>query len=189
LKNLVSELFELSRLEAREKKPSPEAFSIAELVQDIQQKNLVIAEPKNISLKLEFQPDLPLVYADIGMMEKVLQNLLDNAVKFTDEHGTVTITMQRDGNCVVIGLSDTGTGISKDELPHIFDRYQQADRGEKDDNRGLGLGLAIVKKILEVHGIDIEVQSKEGVGTTFTFRVPVYEAGYKKEAEKKLVNK
>ncbi len=189
LKNLVSELFELSRLEAREKKPQPESFSIAELVQDIQQKNLVIAKPLNIGLKLEFSPELPLVYADIGMMEKVLQNLLDNAIKFTGENGTVTISMEQEDNCVVINVSDTGSGISEDELPHIFNRYQQADRGEVEDSRGLGLGLAIVKKILEVHDIQIDVQSREGVGTTFTFKVPVYEAAIKEQSELKVAGK
>lgn len=186
LKNLVSELFELSRLEAREKNPNPESFSIAELVQDIQQKNLVIAEAKNIGLKLEFPSELPFVYADIGMMEKVLQNLLDNAIKFTQDNGTITISMQPEKKHIVICVSDTGKGISEDELPHIFDRYQQADRSDYDDNIGLGLGLAIVKKILEVHDIQIDVQSNEGKGTSFIYRVPVYESQHVKDTEIKV---
>lgn len=183
LKNLVSELFELSRLEAREKKPNPESFSIAELVQDIQQKNLVIAEAKKIVLKLEFSPDLPFVYADIGMMEKVLQNLLDNAIKFTQDDGTITISMQPEKDFIIVCVSDTGKGISKEELPNIFDRYQQTDRGNIDENTGLGLGLAIVKKMLEVHDIKIDVQSNEGVGTSFIYRVPVYESQLVKESK------
>ena len=93
LKNLVSELFELSKLEARETKPNPEPFSLAELVQDIQQKNNVIAEQKNIELSVNFPYDLPLVYADIAMMERAIQNLLDNALKFTSENGKVLITL------------------------------------------------------------------------------------------------
>ncbi len=80
-------------LEARETNPSPEAFSLAELVQDIQQKNTVIAEQKNIELSVKFPYDLPMVYADIGMMEKVIQNLLDNAIKFTSENGKVLIKL------------------------------------------------------------------------------------------------
>lgn len=183
LKNLVSELFELSRLEAREKKPNPESFSIAELVQDIQQKNLVIAEAKKIVLKLEFPPDLPFVYADIGMMEKVLQNLLDNAIKFTQDDGTITISMQPEKDFIIVCVSDTGKGISKEELPNIFDRYQQTDRGNIDENTGLGLGLAIVKKMLEVYDIKIDVQSNEGVGTSFIYRVPVYESQLVKESK------
>jgi len=172
LKNLVSELFELSKLEARETKPKPEPFSIAELIQDIQQKNIVIAEQKNIKLTLDFPYDLPMAYADIGMMEKVLQNLLDNAVKFTPEGGEVIINLTPEKNNVIVNVRDNGTGIGSKDLPHIFDRYQRAERSGIETD-GLGLGLAIVKKILEVHNIPIDVKSVEGKGTEFSFKVPI----------------
>ena len=176
LKNLVEELFELSKLEARESKPNPEPFPIAELVQDVQQKNLIIAEQKKIDLSLKFSYDLPLVYADIRMMEKVLQNLLDNAIKFTPDGGTITIGLEPQKTNLLVSVNDSGTGISSDDLPHIFDRYQKAERTKLKENEGLGLGLAIVKKILEVHNISISVQSNEGKGTTFSFSVPIYRA-------------
>jgi signal transduction histidine kinase len=174
LKNLVEELFELSKLEARETIPNPEPFSIAELVQDVQQKNLIIAEPKKIDLSLEFPYDLPLVYADIGMMEKVLQNLLDNAIKFTPEGGNITINLSPQKEEIFLSVKDTGTGIASKDLPHIFDRYQKAERTNTHDDVGLGLGLAIVKKILEVHNISIDVKSTEGKGTVFSFNIPIY---------------
>ena len=174
LKNLVEELFELSKLEARETVPNPEPFSIAELVQDIQQKNLIIAEPKKIDLSLEFPFDLPLVYGDIGMMEKVLQNLLDNAIKFTPENGNITISLFPQKEEIFLSVKDTGAGISSKDLPHIFDRYQKAERTNMQDNAGLGLGLAIVKKILEVHNISIDVESAKGEGTAFSFEIPIY---------------
>jgi len=185
LKNLVEELFELSKLEARETVPNPEPFSIAELVQDVQQKNLIIAEPKKIDLSLKFSYDLPLVYADIGMMEKVLQNLLDNAIKFTPEGGNITISLSPQDEEILLSVKDTGAGINSKDLSHIFDRYQKAERTNMHDNVGLGLGLAIVKKILEVHNIAIDVKSAEGKGTSFSFKIPIYKGKpvLSKEAE------
>ena len=176
LKKLVEELFELSKLEARETKPKPEAFSIAELVQDVQQKNLLIAESKKIELLLKFPYDLPLVYADIGMIEKVLQNLIDNAIKFTPERGKINLQLKLQKEEVLVSVSDTGVGINSKELPNIFDRYNQGKRTQSKEKQGLGLGLAIVKKILEVHNLDIQVESMEGKGTSFYFKIPVYKS-------------
>ncbi len=181
LKKLVEELFELSKLEARETRPNPEAFSIAELSQDIQQKNQIIAESKNLDLRLNFPYDLPLVYADIGMMEKVLQNLLDNAFKFTPPGGSVTVRLQNTNDKVIAYVKDSGSGIKKDEMKYIFDRYHKGTG--KSSAEGLGLGLAIVKKILEVHNISINVESQEGEGTTFSFEIPVYKGKSRKEKQ------
>ncbi len=183
LRNLVEELFELSKLEARESKANPEPFSIAELVQDIQQKNLITAESKNIDLSLKFPYDLPLVNADIGMMEKVLQNLLDNALKFTPDGGNITIRLTPEKNFIFVSIKDDGQGISQDALPHIFERYQKAERTNLSDNEGLGLGLAIVKKILEVHEIAINVESDKEKGTVFSFKVPIYRTKQTIDAE------
>ena len=183
LKNLVAELFELSKLEARETKPNPEPFSLAELVQDIQQKNNVIAERKNIKLSVNFPYDLPLVYADIAMMERVIQNLLDNALKFTSENGNVSIKLSPQAEEILVEIKDSGQGISNEAIPHIFDRYERNQRSTKKENEGLGLGLAIVKRILEVHKIEINVKSAEGKGTVFSFNIPVYKSGYKVSME------
>lgn len=183
LKNLVAELFELSKLEARETKPNPEPFSLAELVQDIQQKNNVIAEQKNIKLSVNFPYDLPLVYADIAMMERAIQNLLDNALKFTSENGKVLIKLSPQVDEILVEIQDTGRGINENDLPHIFDRYQRNHRSAQKVNEGLGLGLAIVKRILEVHEMEINVSSKEGKGTIFSFRIPVYKSTSKSEKE------
>jgi len=186
LKNLVSELFELSKLEARETKPNPEPFSLAELVQDIQQKNTVIAEQKNIELSVKFPYDLPMVYADIGMMEKVIQNLLDNAIKFTSDNGKVSIILSPKADEILVEIQDTGLGIAEIELPHIFDRYQRNQRSVQKENEGLGLGLAIVKRILEVHNMEINVESSEGKGTIFSFYIPAYKSGSRTKKEVQL---
>ncbi len=174
LKKLVEELFELSKLEAKEKVPKPEAFSIAELIEDIKQKNEVIANKKNITLSSKFNNTIPFVYADIGMMERIIQNLLDNAIKFTSENGNIILSLHNEGDFVEVKITDSGSGISSEELPNIFDRYHKEKRVEKDSSKGLGLGLAIVKKMLEVHNLQIYVESKLQKGTSFIFKVPVY---------------
>jgi len=186
LRKLVEELFELSKLEAREKKPNLEAFSIAELVQDVYQKNLILAEEKKIELKTKFSYDLPMAYADIGMMERVIQNLLENAIKFTPEHGKIEIKLTKENDQIVVNIKDSGEGIVDSELPHIFDRYNRSSRSGKKSNEGLGLGLAIVKKILEVHNIEINVKSKEGEGTTFSFNIQVYKSSETFKVRKEL---
>jgi len=179
LKKLVTELFELSKLEARETKPKPEPFSLAELIQDVQQKNIIIAETKNIKLLVDFAYNLPMAYADISMIEKVLQNLIENSVKFTPQNGQITISLRHDKDVIIVMLKDNGIGIKKDDLPFIFDRYHQGSRLRPNSSEGLGLGLAIVKKILEVHNIKISVKSEEGKGTSFSFNVPVYKSSIK----------
>jgi signal transduction histidine kinase len=136
----------------------------------------VFAEPKKIELKLDFPYDLPMVNADIGMMEKVLQNLLDNALKFTPEGGNIKISLTPEKQDILVSIKDNGRGISPDALPHIFDRYQKAERSTVTENEGLGLGLAIVKKILEVHNIEIKVESSKEWGTIFSYKVPIYKS-------------
>jgi signal transduction histidine kinase len=183
LKKLVEELFELSKLEARETQPKPEPFSIAELAQDVHQKNVILAAQKKIELSSKFPFDLPIVNADIGMMEKVLQNLIENAIKFTPENGNIVLELQRLNDTVQVSVKDSGYGISPEELPHIFDRYHKGNRSEMKDRQGLGLGLAIVKKILEAHNISLSVESKEGEGTIFSFNLPVYRTSQRVEKE------
>jgi signal transduction histidine kinase len=172
LKKLVEELFELSKLEAKQVAPSPERFSLAELVQDVVQKHQIIAEQKGLRIATEFPRDLPFVVADIALMERVFQNLVDNAVKFTEAPGTITITLTPKGGRVSVDVADTGDGIPADELPHIFDRYRRGAVPRKGDDSGGGLGLAIVKKILEIQGITISVTSKVKEGTAFSFQLP-----------------
>jgi signal transduction histidine kinase len=108
------------------------------------------------------------------MMERVIQNLLDNAIKFTAENGKILIKLIPQGDMILIEVQDSGQGISNEALPHIFDRYQRNQRSTQKENEGLGLGLAIVKRILEVHNLEIKVKSAENKGTVFSFNIPVY---------------
>ncbi|MCL5030794.1 MAG: HAMP domain-containing histidine kinase [Bacteroidetes bacterium] len=174
LLGLVEELFELSKLEAKESLPDKEIFSLAELLQDIHQKNLVIAKSKNINLNLDISENLPFINADIKMMEKVFQNLLDNAFKFTPSGGEINITLKRKNDeQLIASITDNGLGIAEEEIPNIFERYYQVKRISIDNKQGTGLGLTIVKKILDIHNIKIEVKSELTKGTSFILTIPV----------------
>ena len=174
LLSLVEELFELSKLEARETMPQKELFSLAELMQDIHQKNLIISGSKNIKLSLNISENLPLIFADIAMMEKVFQNLLDNAYKFTPPDGEISLTLKKENECQITAvIADTGFGIEKDEISLIFERYYQIKRISPDKQTGTGLGLTIVKKILDLHHIGIRVESEPSKGTSFILSIPI----------------
>jgi signal transduction histidine kinase len=171
LGKLVAELFELAKLESSETRPQPETFALAELVQDVIQKHQLAAERKHIRLHGDFGEDLPFVHADIGLIERVLENLIDNALRYTPDQGEIEIRLRPSGNAVAVVVRDTGRGIPSDELGHVFDRFYRSKNGADIDG-GSGLGLAISKKILDLHGSRIEVSSAVGEGTTFRFELP-----------------
>ncbi len=174
LRKLVNELFELSKLEARQVKPNREPFFIEELIQDICKKFELLAHEKSIQLKAETTSRQSLVYGDVGMIERVLQNLIDNALKFTPEGGVIRVEVDNEDDNVVIKVSDTGQGIPEDQIPYIFDRYHIGDKRISLDQNNTGLGLAIVKKILEIHNSTIELKSRLDRGTTFSFQLPTH---------------
>ena len=169
LSKLVADLFELSRLEARQVKPNLEKFAIAELISDLTSKYQLMAERNGISLIADIQTRNVMVEADIALMERVLQNLLDNALKHTPQAGEVTLQLTTEKDAVKIAVENTGEGIPEAELEHLFDRYFKASSNEQS---GSGLGLAIVKNILEIHDTVIEVTSKLRERTTFSFMLP-----------------
>ena len=171
LKNLVADLFELSKLDANQIKLRKEKFFINELIADAAQHHQVLAEKKSISIDSEISRSLPMVEADIKLMERVIQNLLSNAIQYTPENGKVKINVKKLDDAVAVEMENTGQGISEQDLPHIFDRYYKVSK-EKTGIEGTGLGLAIVKKILDLHQIPIQVKSKVGEFTSFSFSMP-----------------
>jgi signal transduction histidine kinase len=169
LGTLVEELFELARLESQDMKPELEPFPLPELVQDVVLGFQLEAEKKRVSLNLERPTDVPLVSADIGLIQRALSNLIGNALKHTDEGGRVSVHIEPLTDKVAVRIEDTGCGIPDAELEQIFDRFYQArNHGQKQTTAG-GLGLAIVKRILELHGSAVEAASTVGEGTVFTF--------------------
>ncbi len=173
LKRLVSDLFELSKLETRQVHLQKEPFFINELVQDAVTNLRLMAERKNITIHSDISTSLPLVVADISLMERVIQNLLDNAIHYTPESGKITLIVNKIGREVEVDIRNTGEGIPEKDLPFIFNRYYKVDK-EKSGIEGTGLGLAIVKKILDIHQIPINVKSKPGEFTSFSMKIPVY---------------
>lgn len=172
LHDLVYGLFELSKLDAKQVEPSPESFSLAELVQDTVMKFQQKAEEKEIELTPIFTEEQPYVEADIGMIERVLSNLIDNALNYTPEGGKVKVRLSRVDHQVRISISDTGPGIPEDELSHVFDRFFRGDKS-RSESESTGLGLAISQKLIELHNSEIRVESTVGDGTTFYFDLPV----------------
>ncbi len=173
LARLVDELFELARLESTEMRPEIEPFALGELVQDVVQEFQLQAEKKLVRLDARLpEGEVPLVAADIGLMARVLQNLVGNAVAHTEEGGSVTVALSAQDDRVVVRVEDTGCGIPSGELEHVFDRFYQASTEGATRPQGGGLGLAIVKRILDLHGSAIEAASAVGRGTTFSFALP-----------------
>jgi len=171
LKKLISDLFELSKLEANQITPKKEDFLISELVADAAQHYNVLAERKHISINTDISTSLPTVNADISLIERVIQNLISNAIRYTPEKGEVRLEVKEVNHAVKVNISNTGEGISEADVPHLFDRYYKVNK-EKSGIEGTGLGLAIVKKILDLHNIPISVKSKSGGLTSFSFVFP-----------------
>jgi len=172
LNKLVDDLFELSRLEAKERSLVLEPLSMGELVHDIANKYRLIAKDKGVSINTILSKSLPLVRADIELIDRVLQNIIDNAIKFCKQGDVINIELNQKEKSVEVRVVDTGVGIDKKELPHIFERYQKGNRA--DNGQGAGLGLAIAKKIVELHDSEISVDSEIDRGTAFSFELPLY---------------
>jgi signal transduction histidine kinase len=170
LQDLVTNLFELSKLQSNQVMLNKEPFSIGELVHDVANKYRILSQKKGVSINTIVSKDIPVVEADVLLIDRVLQNLIDNAIRFCREGDTINIELQPAvSGKVNITIADTGAGIPHDHLPHIFERYF------KNDERGgsSGLGLAIVKRIIDLHESTIDVKSTMGKGTSFRFSLPV----------------
>jgi len=172
LERLISDLFELSKLEAAAIKPRLEQFSLAELLQDVTREFMLEAGTKQIELKVEGDPDNALVRADISLVQRVLENLLRNAIRHTPRGGTVTVSIDPRPEKVAVTVADTGCGIAEKDLDRVFERFYRSEQDDPLANDSAGLGLAIVQKILDLHGSRIAVTSKLNTGTTFAFDLP-----------------
>lgn len=172
----IGDLFELSKLEAGRMEPHLEVFCLAELLQDVVRNYQLGAQQRGVLLTLSAGSCVQAkVLADIAMIERVLQNLIDNALRFTPRGGAVTLVIESHGAYLQISVTDTGSGIETAHLPHIFERYWRAAETEAASDAkeaSSGLGLAIVKRILDVHGTAVRVRSEIARGTRFDFLLP-----------------
>jgi PAS domain S-box-containing protein len=172
LGTLIAELFELVKLDFKGFEIQPETVQLGELAQDVLQKFRLLAEEKRIALKAEIGPGLPSVQADIGLMERVLENLIDNALRHTPAGGMVSVAVVPHGGRVRVRVADTGSGIPPAEIPHIFERFYRVDKSRTSRTGGAGLGLAIVKRIMDLHAARVEVESTPLEGAAFSFALP-----------------
>jgi len=169
LKTLVDELFELSKIESKERKLNIESFSVKELAFDVVSHFKREAEEKKIEIAVDSSEHISLVKADLALIDRTLQNLIGNAVKYCTEGDKINVGIREANGKIVVSISDTGSGISEEDLPHLFDRFFKG----KSSKPGTGLGLAIVKGILELHHSEYKVESKLGEGTRFTFTLNI----------------
>jgi two-component system OmpR family sensor kinase len=171
LSRLVDELFELAALEAREKQPQPEAFAPAELVHDVCHKHTPAAARRNISLRVSGSPSVPLAYGDLGMTERVLDNLIGNAIEYSPEGGEVELGMSVQGDHLRVCVNDSGPGIPAQELARIFDAFYRGDT--RNASGHAGLGLAIAKRIMSLQNGSISAANRAGGGASFSILLPL----------------
>jgi len=172
LRQLVDDLISISRLEAG-MKLSRRYFEINGFVREVVNELNWLAEKKNI--RIIFVTDAEekeQVFGDRDMIEQVLTNLIDNAIKYTPENGLLTVFVKPAEKEIEIGVEDTGAGIPTGDLPRIFERFYRVDKSRTREMGGSGLGLSIVKHILELHNSQIKVESEIGKGTKFWFNLP-----------------
>lgn len=169
LESLVNQLFELSKLDAKQVEPSYEPFLIKDLVYDVIGKYTPKAEKNGITLKVDIKDGLPQAFADIGMIERVLSNLVENAINYTPKGGIVNIFSDSENEKINVRVMDTGPGIKEEDIKYIFDRFYRVEKSRSEKTGGTGLGLAISKKLMEIHNSTLNVASRLNEGSTFSF--------------------
>ena len=169
LNRMVHELFDLSKLEAQQIAPNKELFSISELVQDATLKFKEKAKALQIDLTAAHAEGAMMIHGDIGLLERALGNLIDNAIDYTPQGGSVQVTVAPQDGLLRLSVQDSGVGISEKDIPHVFDRYYRGGKKKSRKSSSTGLGLAIAQKIVELHDSKIIVASKEKEGSTFYF--------------------
>ena len=170
LGKLVNKLFELAKLDSEQVSILPEPFVLDDLVQDVAQQFQLAASDRNVTLVTEPAVEPLLVMADIGLIERVLRNLIENSLRHTPAGGEIKVTLEPGKERVTVQVSDTGCGINAEDLPRIFDRFYRGEKS-RSDSSGAGLGLAIARRILELHASPLTVASRPGA-TTIGFTLP-----------------
>jgi signal transduction histidine kinase/CheY-like chemotaxis protein len=172
LQALVNDVLDLARIEAAQMSMVPEETDLRTLVQEAAETMRSMVEARGLALHINVEPDLPRLWIDPTRIRQVIFNLLNNAARFT-EQGSVTISVRRQGDTVVVAVADTGVGIAPEAMSRIFQEFQQLDGTTRRRHGGAGLGLAISRRFVELHGGRIWVESEVGKGSTFYFSLPI----------------
>lgn len=173
LSTLISNILKLNKLEHQRITPEVKAYDVCRQLCESAFLFEEAMEAKEIELEADIE-DVAMIRADEDLMELVWNNLLSNAVKFTERGGSITIRQTSDLDHIRVSVSDTGCGISKESINHIFDKFYQGDTSHSME--GNGLGLALVKRVLELMDGEIQITSEEGKGSTFLVTLPVVRA-------------
>jgi signal transduction histidine kinase len=172
LLDMINDLLDVSKIESGHAIQEQVPLRLDEILQETAALMKEKAAEQGIALQLELGDELPMIQADPTSMEEVLTNLLSNAINYSPEGGTVTVSAVSHGEYLELWVSDTGIGIAQEEIPRIFDKFYRVKHPETRKVVGSGLGLSIVKGIIEAHRGSIEVESEPGVGTTFRVLLP-----------------
>ena len=171
---LVNDLLDLTRLQSGQDDMETQPVDIAAVIQEEGRRHSDIARAMGIETRVSLPDRLPKIAAQEDKMRQVVRNLLDNALKFTQEDGRIDISASTaNGRLVEVRVSDNGICIPPESIPHIFERFYKVERSRR--NAGSGLGLAIVKNIVQAFGGQVQVESKEGEGSTLSFTIPTAE--------------
>ena len=174
LSNIVSDLLTLVKMDSGSVKLNRENLSIAALVKENAHRLQPIAEQKGQQISLTISDSCD-IYADRSKLNQVIYNLMENAVKYTQQDGMVKVTLAKQGHDARLTVTDNGPGIPKEHLPHIFDRFYRVDKARSREKGGTGLGLSIVYQLVLLHGGSIRVESEEGKGCSFIVELPLHQ--------------
>ena len=169
MNRLIQDLLDVTRMEGGILAIEPAAVETRQVIADCVDAQKELATSASLELRLDLEEDLPDVWADRDRLLQVFENLIGNAIKFTEPGGCIVVGARSRGREVHFWVRDSGSGIADEDVPHLFDRFWQADNTGR---RGTGLGLPIVKGIVEAHGGRIWVESTKGHGSTFFFTIP-----------------
>ena len=174
LSNIVSDLLTLVQMDAHNVKLNRENLSIAALIKENAHRLQPIADQKEQKITLTLSDPCDM-YADKSKLNQVIYNLMENAVKYTQQGGQIRVILTRQGHEALMTVTDNGPGIPKENLPHIFDRFYRVDKARSREKGGTGLGLSIVHQLVLLHGGAIRVESEEGIGSTFIVELPLHQ--------------
>lgn len=171
---IIGDLLTLVSMDAKNMRLNRENFSLAQIVQENAHRLTPMAIQRKQEIKLQLADSCEM-YADCAKLTQVVYNLMENAIKYTQEGGVVRVRLVRSGKEAILKVTDNGPGIPKEDQAHIFDRFYRVDKARSRDTGGTGLGLSIVHQLVLMHGGSVSVESEEGHGATFTVELPIHQ--------------
>src|SRR5262249_30603807 len=173
LLNLINDILDLAKIEAGKMQVRVTEFSMYDICEGLLNMSRPMAEKKNIDLRSQLTPGIPVLRQDAGKLQQILSNLLSNAIKFTPEGGRVLLQADADPHRLILTVSDTGVGIALEDQELVFEKFRQGGNPLTRQHAGTGLGLSIVRELSKLLGGEVTLQSELGRGSTFTVRLPL----------------